>query len=194
MLPYYDHFPEKRKTEIRTLTIPEAPDLPLPAGMYVFDEYYCVDLGCDCQRVVIKVIHAATPRSVPREVATISYSWRKSPDKALGFITRSLGNPFLDPLHKHKPFAKELMELWHDMVREDRSYAARLPNHYAELRRLYGESSDPPEKTNRSRGRTRSQVPAEPQTPETRQTLIAERKRRTRKLRKLLKPGRGRPK
>ncbi len=143
MLGYFDVFPERCETELRTAYFPDGDDQTFPAGMYVFTEYYCSDLSCDCQRLLVKVLHNPSPESVPEEVATISYTWNESPDESWEFVISDVSNPFLDPFHRQAGYANELMDFWYHMVRHDHRYAERLKKHYAELRRFHGQSSEP---------------------------------------------------
>ena len=173
MLGYFDVFPEKCDTELRTTYFPDGDDLALPAGTYVFTEYYCSDLSCDCQRLLVKVFHVSKPESVPEEVATISYTWNEVPDESWKDIIGEVTNPFLDPFHRQAGFANELMDFWYDMVCHDHRYAERLKKHYAELRRIHGQSAQP---------MVHEEIPGP-----RRDTAIADRKRRSRALQKLQK-------
>lgn len=177
MLGYFDVFPEKRETELRTAFFRNDDDLPFPAGTYLFTEYYCSDASCDCQRLLVKVYYVSEPESVMEEVATISYSWNEAPDDSWKDIISDVSNPFLDPFHRQAEYADELMDFWYDMVCRDHNYADRLKRHYAELRRIHGESDGP-----LSQG--------QPPSPGV-DTLVADRKRRSRKLRRLLEKRRG---
>ena len=56
---YFDVFPEKRATELRTAIFVDGnADDPLPDGTFLFTEYFCTDARCNCQRVLVKVFHA----------------------------------------------------------------------------------------------------------------------------------------
>ena len=60
MQGYFDVFPEKRTTELRTAIFADGnADDPLPDGTFLFTEYFCTDPRCNCQRVLVKVFHAA---------------------------------------------------------------------------------------------------------------------------------------
>lgn len=169
MYGYYDLFPDKIETELRTAYFPDEPDLPFPAGMYAFFEYYCTDLSCHCQRLIVKVRYMVEPGAPPDEVATISYTWNESAASLSKGILPEPSNPFLDPFHRQAAYADELMDFWYDMLCRDDNYADRLKRHYAELRREYG-SSDGPTPSNELLRRARN-------------TAVAERKRRSRALR-----------
>ena len=85
MQGYFDVFPEKRTTELRTAIFADGnADDPLPDGTFIFTEYFCTDPRCNCQRVLVKVFHARSEGAPPYEVATISYSWKSSNSDAQG--------------------------------------------------------------------------------------------------------------
>jgi hypothetical protein len=138
MLAYFDLFPEKCATELRTAQFPAEEGLPFPPGTYIFTEFFCPDLTCDCRRVLIKVLHAPEREDRPQEIATISYCWHDSPDASWQKIIGDSSNPILDPFHRQAGYAEKLMEFWHDMLGRDQKYAERLQRHYAELRRMHG--------------------------------------------------------
>ncbi|MCA9232950.1 MAG: hypothetical protein KDA57_20050 [Planctomycetales bacterium] len=73
---YFERFPKKAQSELRSLTVLPGSDIPLPPGTYAFLEFYCTDRSCDCCRVIVKVLHDTGGQ--PAEVATISYSWADS--------------------------------------------------------------------------------------------------------------------
>ncbi len=140
VIGYFEAFPQKNQTELRTATFPEGGE-NIPAGVFLFMEYFCTDLSCNCERVIIKVLH---PRSTsdqrPREVATISYTWGLGADDSWRKTNAEFSNPFLDPFHDQASFAQELLEFWSDMVERDNVYAQRLKTHYRELREKRGKS------------------------------------------------------
>ncbi len=81
MQGYFDIFPEKTRTELRTATFENGnADDPLPGGTFLFTEYFCTDPNCDCQRVLVKVFLARSEDAPPDEVATISYTWNPNCD------------------------------------------------------------------------------------------------------------------
>jgi hypothetical protein len=168
MIGYFDVFPEKRSSELRTAFFPDGDDLPFPAGAYVFIEFYCPDLSCDCQRLLVKVFHISKPKSMPKEVATISYTWNEDLDDSWKDIISDVSNPFLDPFHRQAKYATELMGFWYDMLCHDHEYAERLKRHYAELRRVHGKSD---------RRQLREEIPG-PRLD----TVIGDRKHRSRAL------------
>ena len=143
MQAYFDVFPEKRTTELRTAIFAnDNADDPLPAGTFIFTEYFCTDLRCDCQRVLVKVFHARSEDALPDEVATISYSWNPSTDETWDRINLDMPNPFLDPFHRRAPYASELLDFWRAMIQRDIAYASRLERHYDEIRAEIGRTEE----------------------------------------------------
>lgn len=143
MIGYFDVFPEKRTTELRTVTFSDEPaDALLPNGLFIFTEYFCTNLECDCQRVIVKVYFVRSLSAPPDEVATISYSWNPSSDAMGKTPTAGLPNPFLDPLHYQAPCAPELTDFWSEMIKRDKAYASRLERHYHEIRAAIGQPGE----------------------------------------------------
>ena len=64
MVPFMNKFPELGARETRAIVTCDGPELP--AGKYDFIEFYCNEPGCDCRRVVIRVLRAATAVEVGR--------------------------------------------------------------------------------------------------------------------------------
>lgn len=143
MLGYFDTFPNKTRTELRTATFANGnADDSLPGGTFIFTEYFCTDPKCDCQRVLVKVFHARSEDTRPDEVATISYSWNLSGDDLWGTVNSGMPNPFLDPLHQQAPYASELLDFWSTMIEHDKVYASRIQRHYDEIRAEIGQTAE----------------------------------------------------
>lgn len=75
---YFERFPKKAQSELRSLTVLPGSDLPLPPGTYAFLEFYCTDRSCDCCRVIVKVLHdtggqPAVRRQLSFPLATIRF-------------------------------------------------------------------------------------------------------------------------
>ena len=120
MLSYFDFFPEKAKTELRTATFAgESRDSLIPAGTYLFTEYYCTDLACDCERLLVKVMRVHSEDALLEDVATINYTWNERPGNEWSIVTADMPNPFLDPLHRQAKYAEELLDFWCVMIARD---------------------------------------------------------------------------
>jgi hypothetical protein len=141
MIDYFTQFPEKCETELRTAVFAGKASESFPPGTYIFSEYFCPDLDCDCQRVLIKVLNVRSPNDRAIEVATISYTWDEHAEDWKAIVAEN-PNPYLDPLHFQAPFANSLLEFWKDMLTRDVPYAKRLQRHYAELRAAQSSASD----------------------------------------------------
>ncbi len=116
--------PELAENETRTVVLEEDPAVktpsPVPPGAYLFDEWYCVERGCDCRRVLIQVYSASA-----EALATISHAFEPpSKDK---FIREKT---ILDPLFAQSRWASDLMDLFMHVLRVDPAYHDRLMRHY----------------------------------------------------------------
>jgi len=140
MLGYFDVFPDKTKTELRTVTLSpvNAGEVDPLEGTFLFTEYFCTDPDCDCQRVLVKVFRVESLDERPVEVATISYSWKPNSDETWTKINSEMPNPFLDPFHRQAPYADELLDFWSEMMDRDSAYASRIQRHYDEIRAEVG--------------------------------------------------------
>jgi hypothetical protein len=108
-----------------------AAEAALPADEYVYLEFYCDDLKCDCRRVLLQVISKGQPDKV---FASINYGWDKesfyrkkmpwAPDDARGTVRGEL-----DPINEQSEFAKDFLELFRRFVL-DEPYRLRLRRHY----------------------------------------------------------------
>ncbi|MBI2481209.1 MAG: hypothetical protein HYV60_21985 [Planctomycetia bacterium] len=140
LLGYFDVFPDKTRTELRTakLTGDSGMRDVLVGGTFIFTEYFCTDTACHCQRVLVKVFRAASESARPEEVATISYSWNPDSDTIWSEVNSEVPNPHLDPLHRQAPYAEDLLDFWMAMIERDKAYALRLQRHYDEIRAEVG--------------------------------------------------------
>ncbi|MCX7400706.1 MAG: hypothetical protein NT138_23770 [Planctomycetales bacterium] len=137
---YFEAIPQKTGTELRNAIFPDGCG-NIPAGVFLFMEYFCTDLNCNCQRVIIKVLHPKSESDPhPPDVATFSYTWSPGEDDVWRKTNAECSNPFLDPFHKQSSYAPDLLEFWTDMVERDKGYAQRLKTHYRELREKLGTS------------------------------------------------------
>ena len=60
MIPFHSLLPELAQREVRCVHLGPTADLAsepaLPADEYIYLEFYCEDLDCDCRRVFLQVI------------------------------------------------------------------------------------------------------------------------------------------
>ncbi len=143
MLGYFDVFPDKAGTELRTATFENSnADDPLPGGTFIFTEFFCTDPKCDCQRVLVKVFRVESEDARAEEVATISYSWNPNSDEIWSMVNSEVANPFLDPFHRQASYAPELLDFWTAMIERDKVYASRIQRHYGEIRTEIGQTAE----------------------------------------------------
>ncbi len=64
MISYFSLFPEKYAMEIRTVAFPNHPDMP--SGSILFNEFYCPDQNCNCERVLIRCDQVLDQNSAPK--------------------------------------------------------------------------------------------------------------------------------
>ena len=143
MQGYFDIFPDKTTTELRTATFEDTVETEvLPGGTFVFTEYFCTDLKCDCQRVLVRVLHAESEGAHMEQVATISYCWNPNNNDLSRFLNSDMPNPFLDPFHPQASYASELLDFWNTMIEHDKVYASRIRRHYDEIRAKAGRTAN----------------------------------------------------
>jgi hypothetical protein len=152
MIAFHSVLPEVAQREVRCVLLGRSPDAALeatlPADEYVYLEFYCHDLDCDCRRVFLQVISKGQPGKV---FASIAYGWEKEafyrkrmpwdPDAAKLTVRGEL-----DPLNEQSEFAAEFLHLFKQVVL-DEPYRLRLRRHYRmfreELQRLAQVPSKP---------------------------------------------------
>lgn len=134
MTAFFTRFKDLAFREMRACTV--APGREVPADEYGFLEFYCDDAGCDCRRVMIKVLGQ---HSGQKAWATISYGWEKPEfyrrwaGSALMDVNE-LCRPMLDPLNPQSPHAEFFLSLFAEMIR-DKAYVKHLQRHYALFRK-----------------------------------------------------------
>ena len=135
MTPFHSLLPELAQREVRCVhlgaTTETTPEPALPADEYIYLEFYCEDLNCDCRRVFLQVISKGQPGKV---FASIGYGWEKesfyrkrmpwNPVEAKGTVQGEL-----DPLNEQSEFAEDFLDLFQRVVL-DEPYRLRLRRHY----------------------------------------------------------------
>jgi hypothetical protein len=107
----------------------------LPAGEYVYVEYYCDDLECDCREVLLQVMSANEPKKV---LACINYGWEKERfyrNQMFGDaeLARDIVRGCLDTESEQSEHADALLYLFqHHVLNEP--YRLRLRRHYRQFR------------------------------------------------------------
>ncbi len=130
----FDHiFPEIAADETRSLMVSGgSSQSKLPSDTYMLREFYCVERGCDCRRVILHVVGLDAGRG--KTLASISYGFdRKGKEPG----------PFLDPLNPQSKHADELLNLVSDTALADKSYLARLERHYCSVKEVADDPGHP---------------------------------------------------
>src|SRR6266404_5222903 len=127
-------FPHLLESETKACTV-RTPVAGLPAGMYIFLEFYCTDPACDCRRVLLQVWGVKQDRVL----ACIHYGWETEE-----FYTEFCGNPetarvlragVLDPDRRRSKVAPVLLRIFRVVLLRDKTYVARLKRHYEMFKR-----------------------------------------------------------
>ena len=131
MSPFSSRFPDLGPRETRMLILPY-PQGGLPAGRFGLLELYCIDLACDCRRVLLQVAAEDEPDKI---LATINYGW-----ETLAFYTkwmhgdrasaREILEASLDPLNPQTNYAAGFLRIFQTVVLQDMAYIKRLERHY----------------------------------------------------------------
>lgn len=128
---FFEYFPAKARTETRGMLIPEQNDFGVPMGKYLFIEYYCADLDCDCRNVSISVFNIETSEVQ----ATISYGWepiefyRDWMGSETDGELRDFKGPALKPFSPQSKFARQWLHIY-KLILADKDYEKRLRHHY----------------------------------------------------------------
>ena len=126
--PFFDEFPELITSEFRNIFIENDPIIP--AGNYAFNEFYCTDLNCDCQKVIIHII----TENSSKVWAIINYGWQseKFYKKWFGksqLLYMPMSGAHADPFPNDLT-AKALTKVFESMIQYDKAYSKRLESHY----------------------------------------------------------------
>ena len=132
MIGFHLLFPKEAANECRTVTTLDRAGQP--ERTFVFMEAYCADPGCDCRRVILNVVDAASRA----HVATINYAF--DPPKPPFDDEPQL---FLDPLNPQSALSPAILDLTEEMIANDRDYRDRLVRHYAMWKRIVEDASHP---------------------------------------------------
>jgi hypothetical protein len=131
MIPFDALFPDVAPKESRSMSTLE--DGPVPKDHYLFREFYCVERGCDCRRVILSVIGV----EAKGEVAVINHALDR---QALGFEEGE--ETILEPFGRQSRHADALLDLFRSVVLQP-DYAARLMRHYQMVREAVQDPTHP---------------------------------------------------
>lgn len=99
---------------------------------FLFREFYCADPGCDCRRVGLHLLW------IEEECIAASINYAFEPSRR-----RDEPQIALDPLNPQGEHAKKLLEMFRDMIGEDREYRERLIRHYTAWREVVDDPAHP---------------------------------------------------
>ena len=126
MAPFFSRIGDRAFDEMRALTFTGHPWVP--DGTYGLLEFYCEKPGCDCRRVVLRVLREDTGQ---KSWASINFGWEPeafyvqwmsgNADAAEGMAGANL-----DPLNPQTEHAPALLAVIKDEVLTDEAYVARL--------------------------------------------------------------------
>ena len=138
MVPFFTRCLEIAVRETRVVTLPHDHQ-GIPRGSYVFHEFYCDDLTCDCRRVTI-VITRAEDEELRERLATISYGWespefyRKWSGEDDPDYYHALARAELAPMSEHTNYSQALLALFIECMSWDPALKERFPTHYRQFR------------------------------------------------------------
>jgi hypothetical protein len=118
---YSAEFPEQEET--RSLLILERSSGRQRDRLY-FEEHYCADPECDCQRVMI-CVHDQNAELL----SVVGYDFLGRPER-----TPDGSNPFLEPGAEQPVGASKYLALVANEIERDTAYRERLRRHYREMK------------------------------------------------------------
>src|SRR6266508_5300944 len=117
LIPFYSRCREVALRDVRAMIVHENAS-QMPAGRYLFVEWYCDDPECDCRRVFLQVFSHAEKERV---LLTINYGW-ESPKYYQNYmqwsakLAREIAAGCLDPLSPRPPYAATFLRLFREHV------------------------------------------------------------------------------
>ena len=135
-VPFNKFCPEVAKRETRSVTVLEGSNTGVPPDKYGFFEMFCDEKGCDCRRVFLYVVSAASNHVQ----AVIAYGW-ESPEfygRWMGDndpdVIEALSGPCLNLGSPESDAAPAILELFREVLLQDAVYVDRIKRHYRMFR------------------------------------------------------------
>ena len=140
---FFDKFPELSETELRNITILAYDGFNSPPkGKYVFLEFFCTDLDCDCRMVTILVNNEKG-----EIVSVLKYGWESQAYYIKwgvdDILAEEMASVSLCPLSNQSPHAEYFFEQLNTMLLQDEKYKKRIEQHYDMLRKAKRTHSKP---------------------------------------------------
>ena len=129
---FHDRFPEIAERETRSIVVTDSERCNLPEEVYVFQEMYCRERGCDCRRVFFYV--TSSPHHDVQ--AVVCYGWESADfykewykDDDPDWIAEMQG-PVLNLGSPQSKYAPAILELVKNVLIKDFDYMERVKRHY----------------------------------------------------------------
>lgn len=119
MIPFVHKFPEIAEAETLTLRITN--NKKLSDGKYVFLEYYCPNLDCDCQGGIVEVVKFDN-YDKEEPITAIDFTWENSKSNHDWKCSLAKGE-------KKTKIAKHLLKLFKEVITNPQ-YAEPFKKHY----------------------------------------------------------------
>ena len=121
---FFDEFPDLIETEVRHIELLDSPndsESLIPQGHYIFFEYFCVDTNCECEKAIINIMSYDLSKSW----AIVHYGWKSG---------KYMPEFQLDSHSANDAISNEFLDLFKEIIRRDRRYAARIRRHYVQFK------------------------------------------------------------
>lgn len=133
---FRDRFRDLAERETRTISPVSESASGVPAGPYGFVEMFCDEPGCDCRRVLLRVVNTANGRyealiNFGWESARFYADWMREDDPVM---VKALQGPALHLGAAQGEYADAVLEIAKRFVFSDAAYVARIKRHYAMFR------------------------------------------------------------
>ena len=137
MLKFGEWFPDVAARQMVMLWV-EPSGKRVPVNAYGLLEYYCIEPGCDCRRVVLDAVSSDHPERI---FASIHFGWESLAFYRKWAGTRDLGEArplkkgMLDPTALNCDWADVLLHHVRKEVLTDPKAVARFKRHYEMIKR-----------------------------------------------------------
>ena len=131
-IPFANCFPDVADSESKLIEVPHVSG-DLSAGMYVLQEWYCLDNTCDCRKVIINI----SPVSLPDKIlASIGYGWESREFyKAWAYgddgIADMMVGTHLEFGGRQSDHSKYFLDRCNMLIRKDKDFTESVRKHYA---------------------------------------------------------------
>ena len=130
MVPFYKEFPDIAFEKTKVVKVDSDEEI-LPPDEYIFFEWYCDDLDCDCGRTVIHVISGKTQK----DLAVINYAWGNlNWKKCLYARQRTPNTPVLETIHEQTELAPLILEMFKSIIEIDPDYVKSFESNHKMFR------------------------------------------------------------